>query len=95
MTLTADKEETVAKKQTSRKMGVGATFGANLKLVCDVRHKPAEQVMEYMGICRATYYDRMNHPERWTASNMDSAAKLFEIPVGDMVSRMLRPEEVS
>lgn len=85
----------MAKKQTYRKMGVGAIFAANLKLICDVRRKPAEDVMEYMGICRATYYDRMKHPERWTASNMDSAAKLFGIPVGDMVSRMLRPEEVA
>ena len=85
----------MAKKQTYRKMGLGATFGANLKLICDVRRKPAEDVMEYMGICRATYYDRMKRPERWTASDMDSAAKLFGIPVVDLVSRMLTPEEVS
>lgn len=85
----------MAKKQTFRKTGIGATFAANLKLICDVRSKPAEDVMVYMGICRATYYDRMKHPERWTASNMDSAAKLFKIPVGDLVSRMLTPEEVA
>ena len=85
----------MAKKKTYRKTGVGAIFGANLRMVCDVRNKPAEDVMEYMGICRATYYDRMKRPERWTASNMDSAAKFFGIPVSDMVSRMLTPEEVS
>ncbi len=85
----------MAKKQTYRKMGIGATFAANLKLVCDVRRVNDEQVMEYMAICRATYYDRMKRPERWTASNMDSAAKLFGIPVGDLVSRMLTPEEVA
>lgn len=85
----------MAKKQTYKKMGVGAIFGANLRLVCDVRHTPAEDVMEYMDICRATYYDRMKRPERWTASNMDSAAKLFGIPVTDLVSRMLKPEEVA
>lgn len=85
----------MAKKQVHKKMGVGATFAANLKMVCDVRHVTDERVMDYMNICRATYYDRMKRPERWTASNMDSAAKLFEIPVGDMVSRMLTPEEVS
>ena len=84
-----------AKKKTYGKMGVGAIFAANLKLICDVQSQPAEDVMEYMGICRATYYDRMKHPERWTASNMDSAAKFFEIPVGDLVSRMLTPEEVA
>lgn len=76
-------------------MGVGAIFAANLKMVCDVRHVTDERVMDYMAICRATYYDRMKRPERWTASNMDSAAKLFGIPVGDMVSRMLSPEEVA
>lgn len=85
----------MAKKQVHKKMGVGATFAANLKMVCDVRHVTDERVMDYMNICRATYYDRMKRPERWTASNMDSAAKLFGIPVGDMVSRMLSPEEVS
>ena len=84
----------MAKKQTVRKMGIGAIFGANLRTICDVRSKPAEDVMEYMGICRATYYNRMSHPERWTASDMDSAAKLFKIPVADLVSRMLSPEEV-
>lgn len=85
----------MAKKQVHRKMGVGATFAANLKMVCDVRHVTDERVMDYMNICRTTYYDRMKRPERWTASNMDSAAKLFGIPVGDMVSRMLSPEEVA
>lgn len=85
----------MAKKQVHRKMGVGATFAANLKMICDVRHVTDERVMDYMAICRATYYDRMKRPERWTASNMDSAAKLFGIPVGDMVSRMLSPEEVA
>lgn len=85
----------MAKKQVHKKMGVGATFAANLKMVCDVRHVTDGRVMDYMNICRATYYDRMKRPERWTASNMDSAAKLFGIPVGDMVSRMLSPEEVS
>lgn len=85
----------MAKKQTFRKTGIGATFADNLKFICDVRNMTDEQVMDYMGICRATYYDRMKHPERWTASNMDSAAKLFRIPVGDLVSRMLTREEVA
>lgn len=84
-----------SKRSSIPKKGVGATFAANLKMVCDVRHVTDERVMDYMNICRATYYDRMKRPERWTASNMDSAARLFEIPVGDMVSRMLSPEEVS
>lgn len=85
----------MARKQMYKKTGVGATFAANLKMVCDVRNVTDERVMDYMNICRATYYDRMKRPERWTASNMDSAAKLFGIPVGDMVSRMLTPEEVA
>lgn len=85
----------MAKKQTYKKTGIGATFADNLKFICNVRHVTDEQVMDYMGICRATYYDRMKNPERWTASNMDSAAKLFKIPVGDMVSRTLTREEVA
>lgn len=85
----------MAKKTTYKKMGIGATFADNLKFICNVRHMTDEQVMDYMGICRATYYDRMKHPERWTASNMDCAAKLFKIPVEDLVSRMLTREEVA
>lgn len=81
-------------KKTVRNMGIGDTFCANLKLICDKRHVPAENVMGYMGVCRATYYDRMKHPDRWTVSNIESAAKMFEIPVGDLMMRMLKPEEV-
>lgn len=90
-------EKTVKKtvKKSIRKMGIGAIFAANLKLICDVRNVNDEEVMGYMNICRATYYKRMKRPGKWEAENMDSAAKLFEIPVGDLVSRMLTPEEVS
>ena len=90
-------EKTVKKtvKKSIRKTGIGDTFCANLKLICDKRHVPAENVMGYMGVCRATYYDRMKHPDRWTVSNIESAAKMFEIPVGDLMMRMLTPEEVA
>lgn len=85
----------MAKKQTCKKMGLGDTFTANLILVCEVRNIKYDAVIEYMGMCRATFYDRKDHhPNKWTAGNIDSAAKLFKIPAGDMTSRMLRPEEV-
>lgn len=86
----------MAKKQTYRKRGLGDTFNANMNLICAVRNITDETVMEYMNICRATFYDRKNHhPGKWTAENMDSAAKLFGIPVGDMTARVLKPEEVA
>ena len=85
----------MAKKQTYKKMGIGAIFAANLRLVCDVKKVPAESVMEYMNICRATYYKRMNNPRLWTIQDVESAAKLFGLSSCDMVSRMLTPEEVA
>lgn len=85
----------MAKKQTYKKMGVGAIFAANLKLIGDVRHVTDEQVMEYMNICRATFYKKMRLPGEWKMEEVASASKLFEIPQADLVSRMLTPEEVS
>ena len=85
----------MAKKQTFRKMGIGATFAANLKLICDVRHVTDEQVMEYMNICRATFYKKMRMPDEWKMGEVASAAKLFKIPQADLVSRMLTPEEAA
>ena len=84
----------MAKKQTTKKMGIGAIFSANLRMVCDVKKVPAESVMEYMNICRTTYYKRMNNPKLWTIQDVESAAKLFGMSASDMVSRMLTPEEV-
>ena len=86
----------MAKKKTLRKMGLGDTFNANMILIGAVRNITDERVIEYMNICRATFYDRKyHHPGKWTAENMDSAAKLFEMPVGDMTARVLTPEEVA
>lgn len=82
-------------KKSIKKLGVGAIFDANLSLICDVRRVKDEDVMTYMNICRATYYDRKKHPEKWTASNMDAAARLFKVSVTDMVSHMMTPEEVA
>lgn len=85
----------MAKKQTYRKMGLGDVFNANLMLVCDVRNVRYDDVMEYMGMCRATFYDRKDHhPNKWTVENIESAAKLFKLSSGDMVSHMMTPEEV-
>ena len=100
MTLTVDKGkpmgEKKVKKQTCRNMGLGDIFNANMSMICLVRNINDEQVIEYMNVCRSTFYDRkLHHPEKWTAGNIDSAAKLFKIPSCDMTSRMLRPEEVS
>ena len=85
----------MAKKQTYKKMGIGATFAANLKLICDVRHMTDEQVMDYMGICRATFYKKMRLPGEWKMEEVASASRLFRIPQEDLVSRMLKPEEVA
>lgn len=85
----------MAKKQTYRKTGIGATFAANLKLICDVRHVTDEQVMDYMGMCRATYYKKMRLPGEWKMEEVASASRLFRIPQEDLVSRMLKPEEVA
>lgn len=85
----------MARKQVHRKMGVGAIFGANLQLICDVRRINDEKVMEYMNICRATFYKKKRLPGEWKMEEVASASKLFGIPQTDLVSRMLTPEEVS
>lgn len=86
----------MAKKQTSRKSGIGDTFNANLNLICDARGITDERVMEYMNVCRSTFYDRkLHHPGKWTVENIESAAKLFGIPAGDMMARVLTPQEVA
>ena len=36
----------MARKKINQKTGIGATFAANLKLICDVRHVTDEQVMD-------------------------------------------------
>ena len=84
------------KKKMRRNMGLGDIFNANLALICAVRNINDDQVIECMNVCRSTFYDRkLHHPNKWTAGNIDSAAKLFEIPVADIVSRMLKPEEAA
>lgn len=85
----------MTKKKINPKTGIGATFAANLKLICDVRHVTDEQVMDYMGICRATFYKKLRLPGEWKMEEVASASRLFKIPQADLVSRMLTPEEVA
>lgn len=85
----------MAKKQTIKKTGIGATFAANLKLICDVRHVTDEQVADYMGMCRSTFYKKMRLTDEWKMGEVASASRLFKIPQADLVSRMLTPEEAS
>ena len=89
-------EKKKAKKQTHKDMGLGDIFNANMALVCAVRDINDDEVMAYMNVCRATFYDRkLHHPGKWTAENIDSAAKLFKLPSCLMTSRVLTPEEVA
>ena len=67
----------MAKKQTYKKTGIGATFAANLKLICDVRHVTDEQVMDYMGICRATFYKKMRLPGEWKMEEVALDSRLL------------------
>lgn len=85
----------MAKKKTVRKTGIGATFADNLKFICNVRHMTDEQVMDYMGICRATFYKKMRLPGEWKMEEVASASRLFKIPQEDLVSRTLTREEVA
>ena len=84
----------MAKPQTSKKLTFKERFVINMQTVMKIRKVSALEVMEQMGICSATYYERCKKPYKFTMDNVERAAHFLRVSPEDMLCRVISPEEV-
>lgn len=84
----------MAKKQTPKHLTMKERFVVNLGVVMSVKKVTATEIMESMGLSRATYYDRYAHPYKFTMDNVERAAHRLRVAPEDMLCRVISAEEV-
>lgn len=81
----------MAKKQDT----LGDRITRNVEALRLTQKKSVREVAAYCGMSHSTYYARRDHPEDWTAGEVNSLAKFFKVKAADICSKEIGFREVA
>ena len=70
-------------------------IAANIDYLCCLRGKKKEDVADYIGVGRTTFYARLRKPQEFTLQQLDDMARFLNVTTEDITyGKLVVPDDV-
>lgn len=59
----------------------------NVRMMMEQNRTSPDELMQYLGLCRNTFYKRLKFPREFTAGNLEDMAKLWGVSVSQLCGK--------